>query len=124
MNSHRRLPRAYLPFALLTLFGPLPVVLLQHDPIHPKPAGLAFVAILLVALARRSVISWTLLLLWNVFLVCAAAPALGSPGMTVGAPLLSLLGLSCAAMQLTPSMRHRVGLSRRRISGQNPATPL
>jgi hypothetical protein len=114
----------YLPFAVLTMFGPLPIMLLQHDPIHAKPAGLAFVAILLAALARRSVISWTLLLLWNVFLVFAAAPALGSPGMTVGAPLLSLLGLSCAAMQLTPSMRDHVGLASRQTPGQHPATPL
>lgn len=114
--------RVYVPFAVLTMFGPLPIMLLQHDPIHAKPAGLAFVAILLVALARRSVISWTLLLLWNVFLVFAAAPALGSPGMSIGAPLLSLLGLSCAAMQLTPSMREHVRLSRRRSSGRHPGS--
>lgn len=114
----------YLPFAALTIFGPLPIMLIQHDPIHPKPVGLAFVAILVMALARRSVISWTLLLLWNVFLGLAAAPALGSPGTTVGAPLLSLLGLSCAAMQLTPSMRGYVGLPRRRTPSQQPAPPL
>ena len=113
----------YWPFAVLTIFGPLAIMLIQHDPIHAKPAGLAFEATLLVALARRSAISWTLLLLWNVFLVFAAAPALGSPGMTVGAPLLSLLGLSCAAMQLTPSMREHVGLSRGETPGHHPATP-
>jgi hypothetical protein len=114
----------YVPFAVLTMFGPLPIMLLQHDPIHVKPAGLAFVAIVLVALARRSAISWTLLLLWNVFLLFAPLPALGSAGMTVGAPLMSLLGLICAAMQLTPSMRDHVGLSRGRTSGRHPATPL
>jgi hypothetical protein len=67
-------------------------------------------AILLVALARRSLVSWSLLLLWNLFLLFATGGALGTRGMTVGAPLLFLLPLSCAAMQLMPSIRHHVGL--------------
>jgi hypothetical protein len=112
------------PFAVLAMFGTLPIMLLQHNPIHAKPAGLGFVAILLVALARRSIVSWSLLLLWNVFLMFAAVAALGSARMTVGAPLLLLLGLSCAALQLTPSMREHVGLFRGRASGRHPATPL
>lgn len=112
----------YVPLAALTMFGPLPVMLLQHDPVHAKPAGLVFVAILLTALARRSVISYMLLLLWNVFLGLSGSLALG-PGMTVGAPLLALLGLSCAAMQLSPSMRDHVGLTRRQAPGRQPATP-
>lgn len=120
MTRERRLPGVYVPFAVLTMFGPLPIMLLQHDPIHVKPAGLAFVAILLIALARHSLISWSLLLLWNLFLVFATGGALGTAGMTVGAPLLFLLALSCTAMQVTPSMRHHVGLGR----GQRPATPL
>jgi hypothetical protein len=106
------------------MFGPLPIMLVQHNPIHAKPAGLAFVAILLVALARGSITAWSLLLLWNVFLTIAAAPMLGSPGMTVGAPLLSLLGLTCTAMQLMPSMRRLVGIGRSRSAGHHPATPL
>ena len=106
-----------MPFAVLTMFGPLPVMLLQHDPIHVKPAGLVLVAILLVALARRSLVSWSLLLLWNVFLLFATGGALGTQGMTVGAPLLFLLALSCAAMQLMPSMRHHAGLGH----GHRPA---
>ena len=101
----------YWPFALLTMFGPLPIMLLQHNPIHAKPAGLALVALVLFALARRSRTWWALLLLWNVFLVLSVALAVGNPeGMTVGAPRLALLGLSCAVLQLRPSMRHHVGL--------------
>lgn len=115
----------YLPFALLTMFGPLGIMVLQHDPIHAKPAGIAFVAILLFAVLRGSLISWTLVLLWNAFLVFAAAAAVSHPGsVTLGAPLLPLLGLSCAAMQLTPSMRHHVGLGPRDDAGQHPATSL
>jgi hypothetical protein len=88
-----------------------------------KPGGLAFVAVLLFALARHSLISWTLLLLWNVLVVFAAAPALTHPGgITVGAPPLPLLGLSCAALQLTPSMRQHVGLGGSPVT-EHPATP-
>ena len=114
----------YVPFAVLTMFGPLPIMLLQHDRIHLHPLGLAFVALLLLALARGSITSWTLLLVWNVFLMFTAAPGLSHPGaMTADAPLLPLLGLSCAVMQLRPSMRQHVGFGRSEDAARRPATP-
>lgn len=124
MSRLRRAPRVYLPFALLTMFGPLLGMLLQGEPIHPKPAGLAFVALLLWALARGSVLSWGLLLLWNVFVVFSiAAIAAGSGGdlLLPSAPLLLLLAVGSAGMLLTPSMRAHVGLRRIPPSGTHHA---
>jgi hypothetical protein len=102
--------------------GSLAIMLLQHDQPRAKPA--VFTAILLVALARRSRISWTILLLWNLFAGFAAAGALTGSGWTVGAPLLAVLGLGCAALLLTPSMRNHVGSGHSYGPGRPAATPL
>jgi hypothetical protein len=116
MRTWRRLPRIYLPFAALTTFGPLPVMLLQHDPIHVHGVALAIDLGLLAAIAEGSTVAWTLVLLWNGFLTLAVVFASTSGGsMTVGAPLFALLGMSCAAMQLSPAMRAHVGLKRRSV---------
>lgn len=100
----------YLLFAASMMLGSLPIFLLQHDSLRVKPA--IFSALLLVALARRSRVSWTLLLLWNLVAGFAAAATLTSPQWTTGAPLLFALGLGNAALLLTPSMRHHVDLGR------------
>jgi hypothetical protein len=112
MSSVRRAPPVYVPFALLTMFGPLVIMLVQGDPIRPKVAGLAFVVFLLWALARGSVLSWGLLLLWNVFVVFSIAAVSGGELLLPSAPLLLLLALGSAVMLLMPSMRAHVGLRR------------
>lgn len=112
----------YLVFVAWMVLGALAIQFLQHDPLQAKPA--VFTAILLVTLARGSRISWTLLLVWNLLAGFSAAAALAGSGWTVGAPLLSLLGLSCAALLLTPSMRHHVGLGHSHGAGTAAATPL
>ena len=112
----------YLAFAAWMVFGALAIQLLQNDPLQPKPA--VFTAILLVTLARGSRISWAVLLAWNLVAGFSAAGALAGSGWTVGAPLLTLVGLSCAALLLTPSMRHHVGLGHSHGGGKAAATPL
>jgi hypothetical protein len=124
MPERRRLPRIYLPFAALTMFGPLPVMLLQHDPIHVHIVALVIEVGLIAAIAGGSAVAWTLLLLWNGLLTLAVIFASASgDSMTVGAPLFALLGISCAAMQSSPAMRAHVGLKRRRVppAGTQPA---
>lgn len=94
------------------MFGPLLVMLLQGDAIHPKAAGLAFVVFLLFALARGSVLSWGLLLLWNLFVVFSIAAASGGHLLFPRAPLLLLTAVSSALMLLAPSMREHIGIRR------------
>jgi hypothetical protein len=109
----RRLPRTYFAFALLTLFGLLPAILVDHDSIHPSAPGLAFIALLLIAVARGHVFGWALLLIWNAFLVLAVVAAAGGTWLP-GTPLVLLNGILCLALQVAPSMRAHVGLRRER----------
>lgn len=124
----RQLPRTYVPFALLTMFGPLLVMLVQGEAIHPSVPGLAFVALLLVGLARRSVLAWGLLLIWNLFVTLAVAlvsgggSSGGGEGLLPSAPLLLLLGLISVGMLLSPSMRAHVGIRRPRTVVPRRAT--
>jgi hypothetical protein len=117
----RRLPRTYMAFAFLTLFGVVPAMLIDHDTIRPSAAGLAVMALLLLAVARGHLFAWALLLLWNGFFVLsvvavALSDVAGSGGGTAspGDPLLVLNFGLCLALQLTPSMRAQVGLQRKR----------
>jgi hypothetical protein len=116
-----RLPRTYFAFAFLTLFGVLPAMLVDHDSIRPSTAGLVFIALLLLAVARGHLFAWSLLLLWNGFFVLsvvavALSDAAGSGGgaASPGDPLLLLNFAVCLALQLAPSMRTHVGLNRKR----------
>ena len=114
MSSLRQLPRTYVPFALLTMFGPLLIMLVQGDALHPSAPGLAFVALLLLALARRSLLAWILLLAWSLFLAFTVVGVSGGAGgggwLFPSAPLFLLLGLISAGLLLSPSMRHHVAL--------------
>ncbi len=119
MGRLHQLPRTYAPFALLTAFGLPLITLVQGEAIHPSAPGLAFVALLLVGLARRSVLAWTLLLLWNLFFALAVGLVFGGGSgggqlLLPSAPLFLLLGLSSAALLLSPSMREHVGIRRAR----------
>lgn len=106
-----RLPRTYMAFAFLTLFGMLPAMLVDHDSIHPSAAGLAFIALLLVAVSRGHVFAWALLLVWNAFLVLTVVAGSGGTWLP-GVPLVLLDGILGLALQLAPSMRAHVGLRR------------
>ena len=120
LHGLRQLPRAYVPFALLTVFGPLLVMLVQGDQIRPSAGGLAFLALLLLGLARRSRLAWGLLLAWNGFLVLAVAAALGGSGVLLSAPLLLLVGLGSIGLLLSPSMRQHLGGEGRRPGTAGP----
>jgi hypothetical protein len=109
----RQLPRTYFAFAFLTVFGMLPAMLVDHNSIHPSTAGLAFIALLLVAVARGHAFAWTLLLIWNSFLVLSVIAISGGTWLP-GTPLVLLNGLVGLGLQLTPSMRAYVGLGRDR----------
>ena len=111
----RRLPRTYIAFALLTLFGMLPPMLIDHNSIHPSAPGLAFIALLLVAIARGHALAWSLLLIWNAFLVLTFVGASGGTWLP-GTPLVLLNGLLGLALLLAPSMRTLVGLRRDRAA--------
>jgi hypothetical protein len=81
----RRVPRTYAPLALLTMFGMLPAMLIDGNSIRPSAAGLAFVALLLVGLARGSMVAWGLILAWNAFLAFSVVASSGTwlPGTPV-----------------------------------------
>ena len=111
MRSRGPVPPTYLPFVLLTVAAPPLIMLVQGDRIHPSVPGLAFVALLLLGLARGSAVSWTLLLLWNLFMSFAIAAATGA-GMLWSAPLLLVVALASVALLLSSSMRRHVGISR------------
>jgi hypothetical protein len=108
-------PRTYIPFALLTLFGMLPAMLIDHSGIHPSAAGLALIAMLLFGVARGHVLPWALLLIWNLFLVLTVV-ALSGGSWLPGTPLVLLNGVLGLALGLTPSMRIHVGLPRGRAA--------
>jgi hypothetical protein len=108
-----RLPRTYVAFAVVTLFGLLPAMLVDHNSIHPSAPGLAFIAFLLVAVARGHAFGWALLLIWNIFLVLTVVAATGGT-WAPGTPLILLDGTLGLALQLAPSMRAHVGLRRKR----------
>ncbi len=111
----RRLPRTYIAFAFLTLFGMLPPTLIDHNSIHPSAPGLAFIALLLVAIARGHALAWSLLLIWNAFLILTFVGASGGTWLP-GTPLVLLNGLLGLALLLAPSMRTLVGLRRDRAA--------
>jgi hypothetical protein len=111
--STRPLPRAYIAFALLTLFGMLPAMLVDHNAVRPSAAGLAFIVFLLVAVARGHFLAWVLLLIWNALIVLAVLASSGGTWLP-GTPLVLLSGILCLALQLAPSVRARVGLRRER----------
>ena len=110
-----RLPRVYLPFVLITVGGPLIVMLIQGDRFQPRPAALVILAVMLVGLARGSMLAWGLFALWNLFMTLAIGVSAGG-GMLVSGWLL--LGFSAAGLALlfSPSMRAHVGLRRRPIA--------
>ena len=106
----RRLPRTYFPFALLTMFGPLLGMVVAGDSIHPSVPGLAFVALLLLGLARGSGTAWLLLFLWNVFVVVSVVGVSGGTLLLSGVLLLLNTVLSVVLL-LSPSLRAHLGLS-------------
>ena len=109
MRKLRRAPRTYVLFVLLAMFGPLLLMLLQGDAIHPSAAGLAFVALLLVGLGRGSSLAWALLLAGSLLYALAVAATL--PGGPIGGWLSALLlCLVCAGLLLSSSMRRHVGI--------------
>jgi hypothetical protein len=110
MRAHR-LPRTYVPLAILTMFGTLPAMLIDGDNIRPSAAGLAFVALLLVGVARGSTVAWALLLIWNAFLAFSIAATVGGSWLP-GAPLLLLNAVLCLGLLLAPSMRAHLGVRR------------
>ena len=117
----RRLPRSYLAFVLVSVFGPLLVMLIQGDRIRPSIGGLAIVALLLVGLARGSLIAWALLLLWNVFLAFSVAATSGGDWLLPSAPLLLLVAAVSAPLLLPSSMVEHVGLRRRTFGSRRSA---
>ena len=120
--SFNQLPRTYLPFALLTMIGPAIVMLIQGDALHPSAPGLVFVALLLLGLARRSRVAWSLLLAWNAFLALAVAAISGGTWLLPSGPLFVLIALTSVGLLVSPSMLQHVGIRRRRSpSPQRPA---
>jgi hypothetical protein len=107
----RRLPRIFFPLAILTIFGTLPAMLIDGDSIRPSAAGLVVIALLLVGVARGSTVAWTLLVIWNAFVVLAVAAAFGGSWLA-GAPLLLVNAILCLALLLAPSMRAHLGARR------------
>jgi hypothetical protein len=111
----RRLPRTFIAFAVVTLFGMLPAMLVNHDGIDPSAPGLAFIALLLIAIARGHAFAWALLLIWNVFLLLTVVAVTGGT-WAPGTPLILANGILGLMLQLAPSMRAHMGLRRERTA--------
>lgn len=110
--SGRALPRTYYAFALVLLAGFPGAMLAQGQRIEHFWRGLVIVLFLLWRLERRGRIVWTLMVVWNAFLVLAVLGT-GDPGSwTTGAPLLLACALASVALLLSPSMRAYVGVRR------------
>jgi hypothetical protein len=95
------------------MFGPLLGMVVAGDSVDPSAPGLAFVALLLLGLARGSGTAWVLLFLWNAFVVLSVAGASGGTILLSGVFLLLNAAVSVALL-LSPSMRSHVGTGRRR----------
>jgi hypothetical protein len=115
--SFNQLPRTYMPFALLTVIGPAIVMLIQGDALHPSGPGLVILALLLLGLARRSLVAWSLLLVWNAFMVFVVAAVSGGTWSLPSGPLFVLIALTSVGLLASPSMLQHVGIRRWRSSG-------
>jgi hypothetical protein len=97
-------------------------MLVDHHSIRPSAGGVAFVAVLLLAVARGRVFAWALLLIWNAFLLLSVLAVSGGSWLP-GMPLLALNAFLCLALQLAPSMRAHLGLRRKdEVTGIWPGT--
>jgi hypothetical protein len=119
----RRLRDVLFLYVVLSVLQPALFVLVGalH---HPNGRGLAFIAVLLVALAFGSRIAWVILLALN------ALPLLGVLGAAFGSGVLwshvvviVLTGVALEATLLSPAMRQHVG-SRRNRSDLDGSTTL
>jgi len=119
--SFKQLPRTYMPFALVTMTGTPIVMLIQGDTLHPSVPGLVFVALLLLGVARRSLVAWSLLLAWNTFTVLAVAAASSGTWLLPTGPLYVLIGLTSVGLLTSPSMLQHVGIRSRRLSAPERA---
>jgi hypothetical protein len=111
------LPATY--YALVaTLLALIPVTMAATGQHVAPNAGVAILALLLWGVARRSWLSWSLLLIWNVFYVLAIA--LVVPGGSISASGLAILACSAlaAGLLLSPSMRAHLGGSARRAGSR------
>lgn len=95
------------------MFGPLLGMVVAGDTVDPSAPGLAFVALLLLGLARGSRTAWLLLFLWNAFVVLSVAGVSGGTVLLGGVFLLLNAAVSVALL-LSPSMRSHVGAGHRR----------
>jgi hypothetical protein len=116
----RRVPAVYLIYAGLVLleFVVQPLLFLAtSQPLHPSWGGLAFVALVLVGIARRSWLAWVCLLLWTLVLTVLVLPWAFS---SVNAMVLVAYDAATLALLLSRPMRAHVrGPSMRRGSLQS-----
>jgi hypothetical protein len=89
--------------------------------LHPSAPGLVFVALLLLGLARRSLVAWSLLLAWNAFMAVAVAAISGGTWLLPSGPLFVLIALTSVGLLASPSMLQHVGIRRQRSSGPRRA---
>jgi hypothetical protein len=128
MRGARR-PWAYLLFVLLT-GAQLGLFVLAGVLSHVSTHGSEFMLVLIVALAFRSRIAWTLLVLLNAIPLLAVLMApLGSSSSTGSGhvlwghlALMLITGIALEATLLSPAMRRFVGRrDARHHSGRRPA---
>ena len=104
----KRVPGVYLIYAGLVLleFVVQPLLFLAtSQSLHPSWGGLAFVALILVGIARRSWLAWVCLLLWTLVLTVLVLPwALSS----VNALVLTAYNAATLALLLSRPMRAHV----------------
>lgn len=104
----RRMPTIYLIYAGLVLMEFLvqPLLFLAtSQPLHPSWGGLALVALVLVAIARRSWLAWVCLLLWTLVLTVLVLPWAFS---SINALVLTAYNAATLALLLSRPMRAHV----------------
>jgi len=119
----RRLPDALFLYVVLSVLQPALFVLVGalH---HPNERGIAFMAVLLLALVCGSRIAWVMLLALNALPLLAVLGApFGSGVLWSHVVVIVLTGVVLEAILMSPTMREHVG-GRRKSSDLDGSTTL
>lgn len=103
-----RVPWELLAFVPLTILGQLLVVWASGSPVQPSRGGLLVFGLLLVALACRSSLAWTLLIAWNGLMLIAVLAPLVSGVRFVPVAVAAAFHVSCLTLLLSPAMRRHI----------------
>jgi hypothetical protein len=116
----RRLPDVFFVYVTLTVLQPTLFVLVGALD-HLNKRGIAFMVVLLLALAVRSRIAWVLLIVLNAIPLLAIGAILAPSVLWSHVAVMVLTGVALEATLLSPAMRQHVGSRRNRSNVPLPS---